>query len=134
MFKYLFFIFCVVFCVSCEKDEAELDDARDRFLGEWSVTEGEDENKVNFDVLIEKDLQNDEYILIYNFHDIGDEYFVKVKVSTVAAKSLILEGQQVDSYYFDNGSGALQSDNTIDFTFRFNDGNGNENFVAKFKR
>ena len=134
MFKYLSIFFSIIFIVSCEKTEDDLGDSRDRFLGEWVVTEGAGDNKVSFDVEVEKDLKDDAFILIYNFHDIGEDLFVKVKVSTVAAKSLILDAQQVETYYFDNCSGSLQSDNTIDFNYRVDDGNGYENIVAKFNR
>jgi hypothetical protein len=134
MFKYLSIVFSFVFFVSCEKEQDNMSDSRNRFLGEWVVTEGTGDNMLSFDVEVKKDLNDEAFILIYNFHDIGEDLFVKVKVSTVASKSLILDAQQVESYYFENGSGSLQSDNTIDFNFKFDDGNGNENIVAKFNR
>jgi hypothetical protein len=134
MFKYLSIFFCFFCLLSCEKEDDELNDSRDRFLGEWLVTEGTGANQVSFDVEVKKDYNDDTFILIYNFHDIGDDLFVKVKVSTVAAQSLILDAQEVETYFFDNGSGNLQSDNTIDFNYRFDDGNGYENIVAKFNR
>lgn len=134
MYRFCFIIFSVFTFVSCEKEEDDLADFRERFVGEWTVTEGIGSDVVSFDVEIQKDEENKNNILVYNFHDIGDDFFVEFKVSTVNANALSFSGQQVGTYYFDNGVGNLQSDNSIDFTFVVNDGNGNVNISSRFNR
>ncbi len=113
-----------------KKDDDEPEDARNKFVAAYGVTEegtdltGQQYNNYKFDISITKSSSNSTDILISNFGDFG----VTVK-ATVSGSSITIPQQtqtiQQTSVGID-GSGSI-SGNTLTFDYHLSAGNANAN-------
>ncbi|MFA8449758.1 MAG: hypothetical protein ACEPOW_03590 [Bacteroidales bacterium] len=103
----------MVFSCSSETEDAERpNDPRDRFVGEWSVLEVP-ASRLNYQVIITKDPNNSSQILLQNFANSND----KVKALVVSNTATLLEQTFGDGWLLQSGSGTIESDGNIDFSF-----------------
>lgn len=121
---------------ACQEDTFEDDtsDVRDRFVGTWTVSETESNQTRNFDVTISKSDFNSSRINIFNFYKLGQQDSVIASVSTVSSNTITIPNQVIQNTYGFSGSGVLQDDNTIEFSYTVDDGNGDVNVTAVFSR
>jgi hypothetical protein len=120
---------------SCEEDlnDEESGDVRDRFVGTWSVTETENNQTRNYDVTISKSDFNSARINIFNFYKLGESDSAFASVSTVSSNTITIPNQTLN-FHGISGTGVLQDDNTIDFNYTVDDGNGAVDVSASFSR
>jgi hypothetical protein len=111
----LFILMFVATLYSCT-DNSNVDPAvnnREEFLGTWTV----DESciRLNYEVEITADTSNNTKVLLYNFAFMGQEY--DPAYGFVSGTKVTLPTQTVGDDWQLNGSGTLQSDGTIIWTY-----------------
>jgi hypothetical protein len=93
-------------------------DARDTYVGSWSVSETE--LKLSYEVSIEIDTSSSTKVFIYNFANIGT---ADPAVAVVSGNTITLVSDQVigDGLII-NGGGALSGSSKITWAYTLNDG------------
>lgn len=90
---------------SCTKEDDLLNDgdARDVFVGEWSVTDNC--NKQTFRSTVSLDANNTTQVIITNYANLG-----KSAEAVVAGNSIYIESQDIGNGYTATGNGRLNGD------------------------
>lgn len=133
--------------VSCEEEELEEEieenleneevagDARDRFVGEWNVS---DSSKLhgprNYAITMEKDSAYPDRVNIYNFYLFGDGDSVRANISSVLVNTITIPNQTANNSQI-SGTGELsEDDSTINLEFTVDDGNDVDEVTAVLVR
>lgn len=132
--------FAVLF-YSCEKDELEEElleeevdgDVRDRFIGEWTVSET---SKLlgarNYKVDIQKSTFSASRVNLFNFYALGGDT-IEANISAVLVSTITVPNQTVNGNFID-GTGEMIDDNKINFSYIVDDGNGVDSVTAVYIR
>lgn len=126
---------------SCEKDPEELlddeieGDVRDRFVGNWTVTEtSKFLGTRNYKVLIEKNSFSSQRVSMHNFYLFGTTGdTVVANISAVLASAITIPTQTVNANSV-GGSGTLVNENRISFSYQVDDGNDIDTVSAVYIR
>jgi len=114
--KYLLLVlFLTTITQACEPDEPEdpTITARDNFIGTWLCTE---ENKLTYTVTIVKSTDNNNNVLLKNFHHFGQNEHV---IGEISGTTITLPQQSAcENTWFVNGSGVLTA-NKKDILFQY---------------
>ncbi len=119
------------FFYSCTEDSI-IDpgvDNREKFLGTWTVEESC--IRLNYEVAIEADSTDDKRVLLYNFAFMGQEF--DPAYGFVSGGTVNLPQQSIGDGWEIKGSGTLQSDNTIIWTYYIEIGANGSNCQANFQ-
>lgn len=126
---------------SCEEDELEEaeselpneeteGDQRDRFVGNWTVTEN---SKLlgtrNFVVNIIKDDEFPTRVNLSNFYLIGNSDTVTATISAVLVNTITIQDQTVNASHY-SGVGEMVNDQTINLNYFVDDGNANPDTIS----
>ncbi len=129
---------------SCEEDEEIEDqianaipnddgpegDARDKFVGDWTVTENSTvHGERNFIVNISKDDQFPSQVNMSNFYLIGKSDTVVATVSSIAVKTITIQVQTVKDVQY-GGDGEMENDKRIKLNYIVEDGNAVKDTVT----
>ncbi len=104
-------------------------DYREKFLGTWTVEESC--IRLNYEVAIEADSTDDKRVLLYNFAFMGQEF--NPAYGFVSGGTVNLPQQSIGDGWEIKGSGTLQSDNTIIWTYYIEIGANGSNCQANFQ-
>lgn len=117
--------------VSCQPDEAEPADDRDKFVDIWHVTETSSQvGQTNYDVHINLSTTNTSQVLIENFYNFGMSHKA---VATVSGTSLTFASQTLNGGQL-QGNGSMSGNNTINMSYTMNDGSGIDTCTAVYTR
>jgi hypothetical protein len=121
MKKFLFpFIFIVLIITSAGCNITDDDpggsnpDYAERYLGTWHVYDTQ--QRLNYDVVIERDGGSHDRIKLNNFADLGGTAYAMVSEHTV-----IINNQEINNYQFE-GTGLYENSNKLSFTYKLSDG------------
>ncbi len=117
--------------VSCQPDEAEPADDRDKFVDVWHVVETSSQiGNTPYDVHINLSTTNTSQVLMENFYNVG---FSFKAVASVSGTSLTLANQTYNSSQL-QGNGSMNGNNTINMSYTVNDGSSIDTCTAVFTR
>jgi hypothetical protein len=120
-----------LFAVSCQPDEAEPADDRDKFVDVWHVVETSSQiGNTNYDVHINLSTTSTSQVLMENFYNVG---FSFKAVAGVSGTSLTLANQTYNASQL-QGSGSMSGNNTINMSYTVNDGSSIDTCTAVFTR
>ncbi len=109
---------------SCSSNESETPsptDDRDAYLGTWSCAENSSKSGAStFDVILRKNANEANQILIDNFYLLGATHFATL---TKSGNALTLSSQSVSGNTV-QGSGTIASTTKINLSYSVNDGSG----------
>lgn len=124
---FLLMVAFMVFAPGCsEKEDVELD-AREKFLGQWNVTDSCD--RTNYECTIKRDPDNSSQVRISNFAQSDssvDAYGI------VTGDVITVPRQSLDSGWEVDGEGQYK-DNVIEWTFSFSFEGLESNCTAQYK-
>ncbi|GAB4292995.1 MAG: hypothetical protein Kow0068_18150 [Marinilabiliales bacterium] len=128
IFRGLTLSIILIFLVSCQPDENDdnlNDDVRDNLVKTWQCDENSQiyskSTMTIYTVDIQKDDSSQDDILIYNFYNLGNEYYVKASLSGSELKII----QQEISGHTVNGTGIITNNfKRIDWQYYVDDGSG----------
>ena len=132
----------IVLLNSCEKDpekifeEEEIQgDVRDRFIGEWTVTETSKLLSTrNYKVKIEKNSYSNQRVSMHNFYLLGTAGDTLVaNISAVLASAITIPTQTINSNSI-GGEGEYINENKITFKYTVDDGNDIDTVSAVYIR
>lgn len=119
------------FVVSCQPDQAEPADDRDKFVDVWHVVETSSQiGNTNYDVHINLSTTNTSQVLMENFYNVG---FSFKAVAGVSGTSLTLANQTYNASQL-QGNGSMNGNNTINMSYTVNDGSSIDTCTAVFTR
>ncbi|MBL0047572.1 MAG: hypothetical protein IPP32_05670 [Bacteroidetes bacterium] len=114
----------MLFIASCTTNDSDLPsptDARDKYIGTWSCAENSSKSGAStFDVVLRKNVNDDNQILIDNFYLLGSTHYAVV---TKSGNSLTLSTQSISGNTV-QGSGSIAGDTKINLSYSVNDGSG----------
>jgi hypothetical protein len=120
-----------LFAVSCQPDEAEPTDNRDKFVDVWHCVEQSSQvGATNYDVHINLSTTNTSQVLMENFYNVG---FSFKAVANVSGTSLTLNQQTYNASQL-QGSGSMSGNNTINMSYTVNDGSSIDTCTAVLTR
>lgn len=136
MKKFVYLLVVVQIFMSCAEDTDDpISSIRDEITDSWLVNESNSLYKKSIKEFYKVDIFNDEsdsnYVDIYNFYNIGDDYFVKARVTD--DETLVISNAVVNSYIID-GEGVISSRyDQIDWEYYVDDGSGEiDTVVAEY--
>lgn len=119
------------FIVSCQPDEQEPTDDRDKFVDVWHVVEQSSQiGTTNYDVHINLSTTNTSQVLMENFYNVG---FSFKAVANVSGSNLTLNSQTYNGAQL-QGSGSMSGNNTINMNYTVDDGSAVDTCTATFTR
>ncbi len=124
-----FFAISIIF-TGCTEDETVVENARDKFLGTWSVEESC--VRLDFEVEIEAATGSDTKVLLYNFAFTGPGY--DPAYGFVSGNTVDLPQQVIGDNWIIEGSGAMQTDGTIIWNYYIEIGANGSNCQAEFQK
>ena len=126
----LLFVLFLASCTSNEDDSITPVDDRDDYIGTWSCAENSSKSGPStFDVVIRKNVNESNQLLMDNFYLLGSTHFA---VITKSGNSLSLATQSVSGNTV-QGSGNIVSNSKINLSYSVNDGSGSggiDNYTA----
>lgn len=131
--KYLLMISLLAVCslfTACTEDSPFEENARDKFLGTWSVQESC--VRLDFEVEIEAAPGSDSKVLLYNFAFTGPGY--DPAYGFVSGNTVDLPQQVIGDNWNIHGTGTLQTDGTIIWNYYIEIGANGSNCQAEFQK
>lgn len=120
-----------LFAVSCQPDEAEPADDRDKFVDVWHCVEQSSQvGQTNYDVHINLSTTNTSQVLMENFYNVG---FAFKAVANISGSSVTLNQQTYNASQL-QGSGSMSGNNTINLNYTVNDGSSIDTCSAVLTR
>ncbi len=126
---FMIFMFTWVGCTVNTEDNVNPTDARDKFLGTWSVSETC--TRLDYDVVISLDPGNSSQVLVSNFAASGSNY--DPAVALVTSNTIYVSSQTVGEGWSVNGTGTYQTNGTITWTYHLNITGTDYNCTAIYK-
>jgi len=119
------------FAVSCQPDEAEPTDDRDKFVDVWHCVEQSSQiGQTPYDVHINLSTTSTTQVLMENFYNVG---FGFKAVATVSGSNLTLANQTYNASQL-QGSGSMNGNNSINMSYTVNDGSSIDTCTATLTR
>lgn len=119
------------FAISCQPDEQEPADDRDKFVDVWHVVEQSSQiGTTNYDVHINLSTTNTSQVLMENFYNVG---FSFKAVANVSGSNLTLNSQTYNASQL-QGSGSMSGNNTINMSYTVDDGSAVDTCTATLTR
>lgn len=120
-----------LFAVSCQPDETEPTDDRDKFVDVWHCVEQSSQvGQTNYDVHINLSTTNTSQVLMENFYNVG---FSFKAVANISGSSVTLNQQTYNASQL-QGSGNMSGNNTINLSYTVNDGSTIDTCTAVLSR
>ena len=111
----LLVIFTIGFYGCVTGDVNEDDDPIEKYLGTWKVSD--QAARLNYEVIIQRNLSNSTEILLVNFADLGG-----TAVGLVVGNSVVIDKQTITSGYQVEGTGSYISSSELRFNYELDDG------------
>ncbi len=100
-------------CMTDQTTNPNSSDPRDKFLGDWKVTETC--SRMNYNVNISYDPQNSAQVLITNFGNPGSGY--SPAVALVTGNTIYVSSQTIGSGWSVSGSGTMNDSGKINWSY-----------------
>ena len=114
-----------------EEEEEFEGDVRDRFVGDWTVTEtSKNLGTRNYSVSMAKDSSFPARVNMDGFYMLPDSEVVIANVSSVEINTITIPGQTLPSAYV-SGVGTMEDEVKITFTYTVDDGNDDNSDVSR---
>ncbi|MDP3444330.1 MAG: hypothetical protein Q8T08_15845 [Ignavibacteria bacterium] len=117
----------VTFMGCLPEDDLELDDPIVLYLGTWTVADNE--TKINYEVVIERNPNNSSEVLLQNFAGSGS-----AATALVTGKILTITSPTIGNSWGVSGTGTYKSSYRIDFMYNLTIGGSSEDRFALFNR
>jgi hypothetical protein len=110
-----FFILVVLItgCMTDQNSNTDTGDPRDKFLGDWKVTETC--SRMNYNVTISDDPQNSTQVLIENFGNPGAGY--SPAVALVTGSTIYISSQTIGEGWSVSGSGTINDVGRVNWNY-----------------